>query len=302
MQAGDGARLTPAASAPADVTEAEVSAACRQFGEACADSMGYRTPIRKALEAFAARRPPAPTAAPVASIVEPLVSCPGCGSVDRVEGNNGGGWDCGRCRRWFGFTRPTAAPIALDKRALGLRFGQLLDDAVRRNGKADRDDALETIARDAVEWAFAAVERLGDPVYVGPTVAEARKALRVPVGEPDWMTAMKDVEPEGVDPAVRYHRALRVKHAEEAKAQIDKLTADLATAKAELVSVGQALGLYDASGVAYSGGIPLAEAARLQGKCLEGARADLAAATKRLESDVRMVDLERRVATLESKR
>lgn len=34
------------------VTEAEVSEACRFFGEACADSMGYRTPIRKALENF----------------------------------------------------------------------------------------------------------------------------------------------------------------------------------------------------------------------------------------------------------
>lgn len=166
-----------------------------------------------------------------------------------------------RCR-----TAPTPAPIAVDREALGRMWSEG-DDRVRaKNSRGSTEEWLTAQQDEGVrlfvlgaEAAFAAVAAQLSPVG-DDAIAEARKALRV-----------QAVAPERPQPYV------------ESPARIAKLTADAAEARAELVAAGQAMGLYDKDGVAYSSGIPLAEAARLQGKCLEGTKADLAAATQRAE-------------------
>lgn len=146
---------------------------------------------------------------------------------------------------------PSPAPIAVDREALGELWSEG-DDRVRaKNSRGSTEEWLAAQQDEGVrlftlgaEAAFAAVaDRLADtciPAAAPGIIAEARKALRLPAQEA-WMAAMKDGEPEGVDAAVRYHRALRVKQVAEAneaaagwRARAEKAEADLAAVLAAL--------------------------------------------------------------------
>ena len=196
---------TPAASAPAEVTEAEVEHASRVYSEA--HHVAYQRDhtnadedaeyaMRAALEAFVARRPPAPTAAPVALDREAL----------------------GRRVRtlWVDFARQQPNPKP--------HHVAPWEDLDEPNREVDRIIG-ETLTREAVEWAFAAVMAVPYANAVGPAtcIAEARKALRVPVST---------TEPRNILEALGQSALVKLadEKATAMQARAEKAEADLATA------------------------------------------------------------------------